>query len=206
MTVLPMGWGLGHWGALLPRFTDEETGIREGRDVSPFKIQMKKWVQGEGSVPTHLGLSPESPPPSCIQLPPQPILPHGLRVRPSGGRGHSQPWGGGAHCGRRTGVAKSMTPLHLKSGRQGSNSHHPLCSRQRGALCQARSQNFSDLIKISLSYSNAIDSRLDQWRKYDHHYGKRQYYGVTRLSLHRAAHVQKPLPDPSRKDSSATLC
>lgn len=131
MTVLPMGWGLGHWGALLPRFTDEETGIREGRDVSPFKIQMKKWVLGEGSVPTHLGLSPESLPPSCIQLPPQPILPHGLRVRPSGGRGHSQPWGGGplreAHRGgkehdpsspqvRQTRVQFPPSPLQSAKG------------------------------------------------------------------------------------------
>lgn len=72
MTILPMGWGLGHWGALFPRFTDEETGIREGRDLSPIKTQMKKWVLGEGSVPTHLALSPESLPPSCIQLPPNP--------------------------------------------------------------------------------------------------------------------------------------
>ena len=43
--------GPGHWGALLPRFTDEETGVREERDPALFKTQMGNRYWGRGLAP-----------------------------------------------------------------------------------------------------------------------------------------------------------
>lgn len=113
--------GPGHWGALLPHFTDEETGVREERDPALFKTQMGNRYWGRGLSPPARPFPQESPPspPHSHPHPIQSRLMWQLRVRPRSGRGHRRPWVGSedtACLGGEVGASQARARGHPTSG------------------------------------------------------------------------------------------
>lgn len=139
-----LGWG-GKW----PRtISDPDREVRTAEGACP---------QASGSFP-RIYLS------SRVWPPLQPILPHRLRVRPRGGRGHGQCWD---WWGNLRPEPKD-TPL-LGQADKGPVPIIPSAAGRGESSIRHGHKNFSDLIKISLQLLKRHDSGLDQWRKYDHH-------------------------------------
>lgn len=146
-----MGWAWAVW-ALLPHFTDEETGVREGRDPALSKMQMGKWVLGEGPVPSSEALSPGSIPPALSG--PYPSQSASCAESPAGDRG----------CNRPPGKVRTRLTLGGKGGslRPGPQDTPLLGQTEKGLVHtnssaankeeppSGWSQKFSDLIKINL--------------------------------------------------------